>query len=98
MDAILVVNAGSSSIKFQVFGTAAGGELRRLVKGQMDGIGSRPRLRAEAAGKKSLIDPAYPPRKGAGLPPANHVTRTSLPQNQEVDLVAARHPLPHRRP
>jgi acetate kinase len=54
MDTILVVNAGSSSLKFQVFATGATREPRRLVKGQMDGIGTRPRLRAEAADKRPL--------------------------------------------
>ena len=57
MDTILVVNAGSSSVKFQVF--AIGGdskELRRLLKGQVDGIGTRPRLRAESPDKSKLID------------------------------------------
>jgi putative transposase len=45
MDAILVVNAGSPSLKFQVF-SLADGELERRVRGQIDGIGVRPRLRA----------------------------------------------------
>jgi len=60
MDAILVVNAGSSSLKFQVFATGAGGDLDCLVKGQMDGIGTRPRLRAAGPDKKPLIDQSYP--------------------------------------
>ena len=46
MDTILVVNAGSSSVKFQVFALDGDGRLHREIKGQMDGIGSRPRLRA----------------------------------------------------
>ena len=46
VDTILVVNAGSSSVKFQVFGADGTSEPRRLIKGQMDGIGTRPRLRA----------------------------------------------------
>ena len=50
MDAILVVNAGSSSLKFQVFALkGSGGELDCLVKGQIDGVGTRPRLKAEGA-------------------------------------------------
>jgi acetate kinase len=59
MDTVLVVNAGSSSVKFQVF--AADGKIgpRRLIKGKMDGIGTRPRLRAEAADKTPLIDQTY---------------------------------------
>jgi acetate kinase len=38
MDTILVVNAGSSSLKFEVF--AVGTALVKLVKGQVEGIGS----------------------------------------------------------
>jgi acetate kinase len=38
MDTILVVNAGSSSVKFQVFAVENEGDLRRQIKGQMDGI------------------------------------------------------------
>ena len=49
MDTILVVNAGSSSVKFQIFAVDGDGSLRAAVKGQIDGIGSRPRLRATAA-------------------------------------------------
>jgi acetate kinase len=39
MDAILVVNAGSSSLKFQIF-EIAGASLVRCVRGQIDGIGT----------------------------------------------------------
>jgi len=46
MDTILVVNAGSSSVKFQVFAVDEPGGPQRLIKGQVDGVGSRPRLRA----------------------------------------------------
>src|SRR4029077_3177661 len=56
MDAILVVNAGSSSVKFQIFGVAEAGALRRVVKGQVDGIATRPRLAAKAADGSALID------------------------------------------
>ena len=49
MDTILVVNAGSSSVKFQVFAVDGDRALQRQIKGQMDGIGSRPRLRATGA-------------------------------------------------
>ena len=40
---ILVLNAGSSSLKFAVFG----GELNLFLKGQISGIGSKPRLEVE---------------------------------------------------
>lgn len=44
MSAILVLNAGSSSLKFQTFAPEADGP-RRLLRGQIDGIGLRPRFR-----------------------------------------------------
>ena len=47
MDTILVANAGSSSVKFQIFGVDADGGLKRQIKGQMDGIGKPP----ETAGR-----------------------------------------------
>ena len=43
MQAILVLNAGSSSLKFQIFAIDGDG-LERQVKGQIDGIGVHPRL------------------------------------------------------
>ena len=43
-DAILVLNAGSSSLKFSIFGVEKGtGE--QLVRGQIEGIGTSPRFR-----------------------------------------------------
>ena len=55
MEAILVVNAGSSSLKFQVFGIE-GRALTRQVRGQIDGIGVRPRLRASGGDGETLVD------------------------------------------
>jgi len=60
MDTILVANAGSSSVKFQVFAIEQDGGLRRQIKGQMDGIGVRPRLRATGADGAVLIERIYP--------------------------------------
>jgi acetate kinase len=59
MDTILVANAGSSSVKFQVFEIEQGGALKRQLKGQIDGVGSRPRLRASAADGKVVVDRTY---------------------------------------
>src|SRR5262245_9972191 len=55
-ETILVLNAGSSSIKFQLFGVGPDARLERRVKGQMEGIGSRPRLLAKDAEGAQLID------------------------------------------
>jgi len=67
MDTILVVNAGSSSVKFQIFGLANSGDPQPLIKGQVDGIGTRPRLRAETSNEKSLIDKTYSPQEIADV-------------------------------
>jgi acetate kinase len=56
MDTLLVVNAGSSSVKFQVF-AVEGGAPKRLIKGQVDGIRTRPRLRA--ADQTALFEQSY---------------------------------------
>ena len=53
MDTILVVNSGSSSLKFQVFEIAGPATLKRLVKGQLDGIGTQPRLRVKGSTMRS---------------------------------------------
>ena len=72
MDTILVVNAGSSSLKFQVFAVGAAMSLQCLIKGQVDGIGTRPRLRAVAADKNPLIDRSLPEDEVKDLPDAIH--------------------------
>jgi acetate kinase len=44
---ILVVNAGSSSLKFSLFRLGEAEALQLAVRGQIDGIGSRPSLKAK---------------------------------------------------
>jgi acetate kinase len=55
MEAILVLNAGSSSLKFQTFAPGPAGP-RRLIRGQIDGIGLRPRFRARGEGCDETAD------------------------------------------
>jgi len=98
MDALLVVNAGSSSLKFQVFATDRSSALKRLVKGQMDGIGTRPRLRAEDADKTPLIDQSYQADQISDLPAAISAAGTWLRETQKVDLVAVGHRVVHGGP
>jgi acetate kinase len=98
MDAILVVNAGSSSLKFQVFATEGAKELRRLVKGQMDGIGTRPRLRAGGTEQEPLVDQHFAPSDIADLPAAIQATAAWLRESQRVDLVAVGHRVVHGGP
>lgn len=58
-DTILVINAGSSSIKFQLFAIASGKQLDRRLKGQIEGIGTRPRLVASDATGQRVIDKVW---------------------------------------
>jgi acetate kinase len=58
-DTILVINAGSSSIKFQLFAIWKGGHLERLLKGQVDGVGSRPHLIAKDTKGAVLVDETW---------------------------------------
>ena len=68
-DTIFVVNAGSSSIKFQLFALDENGRCDRLMKGQFDGIGSRPHLYASSE-EKPLIDRIWPADEIDGVPGA----------------------------
>ena len=63
-DLVLVINAGSSSLKFSVFDTDPAGTPALLAGGQVEGIGVQPRFRAKNAAGESLADIAYEP--GAG--------------------------------
>jgi acetate kinase len=55
---ILVINAGSSSIKFSVFETAADRSLAAGAHGQIEGIGTSPHLVASDACGRRLVDQA----------------------------------------
>jgi len=97
MDAILVVNAGSSSLKFQVF-TVSGGALERQVRGQLDGIGQRPRLRARDTQGKSLVDLTFEREEVPDLPTAIDRTRTWLRGLEGFSLLAIGHRVVHGGP
>jgi len=58
-DTILVVNAGSSSIKFSLYEIDGERTLRPALKGQIDGIGTRARLRVQDARDGALTDQKY---------------------------------------
>ena len=97
MDVILVVNAGSSSLKFQIFGIEDG-ELIRQVRGQMDGIGTRPRLRAASAEGRELVDRSYPPAEIRDLPAALEKTRGWLRELEGFTLRCIGHRVVHGGP
>ena len=55
-DALLILNAGSSSIKFALFPLADEIPQQPLMSGQIDGIGAKPHLKAKEAHGKVLDD------------------------------------------
>jgi acetate kinase len=97
MDTILVVNAGSSSVKFQVFAVDGDGRLQRQLKGQMDGIGSRPRLRATAKGD-TLADRAYSIEAVADVSAALMVAGAWLRDELRITPMAVGHRVVHGGP
>ncbi|MEK7714021.1 MAG: acetate kinase, partial [candidate division NC10 bacterium] len=53
---LLVLNAGSSSIKFSVFALGGAASLTRASRGEVDGIGERPRFVATDGAGARLVD------------------------------------------
>jgi acetate kinase len=98
MDTILVVNAGSSSVKFQVFAVDGDGRLSRQIKGQMDGIGTRPRLCASGAVGDKLADRAYPIESVQDVPAALQIAAEWLRDERRVTPLAVGHRVVHGGP
>jgi acetate kinase len=98
MDTILVVNAGSSSVKFQIFSVEGEGKVRRQIKGQMDGIGSRPRLRATDADGDPLADRAYPIENVMDIPAALGTAGNWLRDELRISPMAVGHRVVHGGP
>jgi acetate kinase len=97
MDAILVVNAGSSSLKFQIY-AVAGGDLERRVRGQIYGIGVRPRLRAADGDGAPLVDRGYEAAQVPDLPTAIAETGAWLRTLEGLELRAIGHRVVHGGP
>jgi acetate kinase len=98
MDSILVVNAGSSSVKFQVFAVDGDGRPRRQIKGQMDGVGSRPRLRATGSDGGPMADRAYTIEAVPDVTAALAVGRDWLRDEIGVSPIAVGHRVVHGGP
>jgi acetate kinase len=98
MDTILVVNAGSSSVKFQVYSVEGEGKLRRQIKGQIDGIGSRPRLRASGANGDPIADRAYPIEAVPDVPAAMGIAGEWLRDELRIHPIAVGHRVVHGGP
>ena len=98
MDTILVANAGSSSVKFQVFGIEQDGSLKRQIKGLMDGVGSRPRLRVTAVHGGVLVDRTYESKAVADVAVALATAGAWLREELKINPIAIGHRVVHGGP
>lgn len=69
-ETILVVNSGSSSIKFQLFAILGQDGLQRQIKGQIEGIGTQPHFVAHGSDGNVLSDETWPATEAPDVPSA----------------------------
>jgi acetate kinase len=98
MNTILVVNAGSSSVKFQLYTADASSRVERLVKGSIDGVGTRPRLRGEGVDGESLVDRSFEAKEIADIPAAMQAAALWLREAQKLEPMAVGHRVVHGGP
>jgi acetate kinase len=98
MDPILVVNAGSSSVKFQVFAIEGASELTLQIKGQVDGIGTQPCLRARAPGGIEVVNESFERSEVPDVPAALARAGAWLRQRYDIMPVAVGHRVVHGGP
>src|SRR3954452_15228457 len=97
-NSILVVNAGSSSVKFQVFSIRADNGLTPFLKGQFDGIGTRPRLHATADGKAATVDQLFDLDKVPDVATAMQVAGAWIREKFDLEFAAVGHRVVHGGP
>ena len=98
MDPILVVNAGSSSVKFQVFAVEGASDLTLQIKGQVDGIGTQPRLHARAPGGIEVVDQRFESSEVPDVPAALATAATWLGRQYDIMPIAVGHRVVHGGP
>ncbi len=93
---LLVINAGSSSLKFSAFAAGGSADPRLLFRGQMEGIGGRPRLVVRDAQNVVLVEKAFASAEVAGHQDAMHAVAQWLRgMGGRSDLVAVGHRVVH---
>ena len=98
MKCILVVNAGSSSVKFQVFALEGTEGLEQFIRGEIDGIGSRPRLRARDKHDTTLVDQTFSLESVPDVATAMRAAGSWLLDNQKLEIAAVGHRVVHGGP
>ncbi|MBV8602166.1 MAG: acetate/propionate family kinase [Candidatus Eremiobacteraeota bacterium] len=96
-DHILTVNAGSSSVKFQVF-KAEGEALELDLKAQIDGIGTQAKIRATDANGAIVADRALAQTEAGNVAEALDTTAKWLRERYDVEPAAIGHRVVHGGP
>jgi acetate kinase len=93
--AVLVLNAGSSSIKFSVF-EASGADPKPLIKGQVEGLRTNPRFVARTPDGEAIAEKRWSGSSGLDHEQAlEHLTRFLRGSSQAHELVAVGHRVTH---
>jgi acetate kinase len=98
MDTILVANAGSSSVKFQVFAVETDKSFSRQVKGKIDGIGTGAALSAKNACGETLVERTYSREAIPDVAAALHAAGAWLQEEQMIEPIAIGHRVVHGGP
>ncbi|AHV91337.1 acetate/propionate family kinase [Bordetella holmesii] len=96
---ILVINAGSSSIKFYLYGISEARELSPILGGQLEGIGTQhSRLVVRDAHGQTMTDRQIAPRHAADVRDAQEVVGTWLSGHLSGSPLAVGHRVVHGGP
>lgn len=98
-DTILVVNAGSSSFKFRLYGIDGAVALDALLDGQVSGIGGRqPHFKVKAASGEVLADQALAPEQARDIGSAQELLSNWLADRLDAPPAAIGHRVVHGGP
>ena len=98
MDTILIANAGSSSVKFEVFGVDQSGGLTGELEGKIEGVGTKPHLTAKSAEGKVLVERTYTTEAVPHVPAALHTAGAWLRDELHIHPIAVGHRVVHGGP
>ncbi|MCS7267379.1 MAG: acetate/propionate family kinase [Geminicoccaceae bacterium] len=97
-ETVLVLNAGSSSIKFELFEIGPQDRLASLFAGQIEGIGVRPRLLARTRAGAVLAERTLPREEANDVEGAMAVVERFLDETLDAPPIAAGHRVVHGGP
>jgi acetate kinase len=98
MDTILVANAGSSSVKFEVFGVDRSSVPIGQLAGKIEGVGTKPHLTAKSAEGKVLVERTYTNETVPHVPAALHAAGGWLRDERHIRPIAVGHRVVHGGP